>query len=59
MNGYLPYVLGGAAALLPDMFEIFSAKQHKIIITYLLDTVTYNSAHTFPFSMKFSSNSLC
>ena len=46
MNGDLPYVLGLAAALLPDMLEILAAQKDKFIITYRLDAVSHDSAYS-------------
>ena len=45
MNCDLPYVLGLAAALLPDMLKILTAQKDKLIIPYRLDTVTHDPAH--------------
>ena len=47
MDGDLPDVLRRAGPLLPDMLEVFSAQQHKLIITYLLDAVSDYPPHTF------------
>lgn len=47
MNGYLPYILGSAISLLPDVLDVFS-DERQFIVRDFLTAVSDNSAYSLP-----------